>query len=304
MFYEPAERVFARGLRVLGADPKPSFLYLHTMDVHGPYLPPHRFLPPGYRPGDYVGYSRFLRLSRDELLAASFAPSLTNVRERYAAGVRHADEAIGTLRAALEALGRWDEALVWISADHGEALGEQGFAGHGVGWLGPPLIQVPLVLKLPRSWGVTPRRIGEPVSTLDIVPTTLALLDRPPLPEAFGADVSEAARSGAAPGDRTLVSWNPTDAGDHYSAVRGRFQLALLVTPDGRRERRLYDLDADPDAIRDVAASHPETIRELEGAIDAHREREARLALARTPGAIDPQMRERLRALGYVDDVH
>jgi arylsulfatase A-like enzyme len=65
-FYEPAERVFARGLRVLEADPKPSFLYLHTMDVHGPYLPPHRFLPPGYRPGDYVGYSRFLRLSRDD----------------------------------------------------------------------------------------------------------------------------------------------------------------------------------------------------------------------------------------------
>lgn len=301
-FYEPAERVYARGLQMLDASPRPAFLYLHTMDVHGPYLPPLRFLPPTYRPDDYVGYSRFLRLSRDEIRAESFAPSLSNVRERYAAGVRHADAAIGTLRAELEARGRWEEALVWITADHGEALGEQGFAGHGVGWLGPTLIRVPLVLKLPRSWGVAPKRIVEPVSTLDIVPTTLALLDRPPLAEAFGADVSAAARNGAAPRDRVLVAWNPSDAGDHYSAVRGAFQLALLVGSDGMRERSLYDLVADPGATRDVAGAHPDIVRELEAAIDSHREREAGLALTRTPGAVDPRLRERLQALGYLDD--
>ena len=304
LYYEPAERLFARGLRLFDRAARPAFLYLHAMDVHGPYLPPHRLLPANYQPADYVGYSQFLRLSPGEVVADSFQPSLENVRERYAAGVRHADEAIGTLRTALQARGRWDEALVWITADHGEALGEHGFAGHGVGWLGPPLIQVPLLLKLPRSWGLAPALVDAPVSTLDILPTTLALLGRPPNAAAFGADLSAGVRAGAIPEDRVVVSWVSTEAGDHYSAVRGAYQLALLIGRDGRRERQLYDLEADRGTTRDIASAHPDRARELEAAIDAHREREARLALAPTPTAIDPQLRERLRALGYLDDAH
>lgn len=304
LYYEPAERLFARGLRLFDRAARPAFLYLHAMDVHGPYLPPHRFLPATYRAADYVGYSQFLRLSQDEVAAASFQPSLANVRARYAAGVRHADEAIGTLRADLQARGRWDEALVWITADHGEALGEHGYVGHGIGWLGPPLTQVPLLLKLPRSWGFAPAVIAAPVSTLDILPTTLALLGRPSLAEAFGADVSEGLRAGAVPTERALVSWSATEAGDHYAAVRGRLQFTLLIRRDGQRERQLFDLEADAGTTRDIAAAHPDVVRELEVAIDAHREREARLALATSPAAIDPQLRERLRALGYLDDAH
>jgi hypothetical protein len=82
--------------------------------------------------------------------------------------------------------------------------------------------------------------------------------------------------------------------------VRGA-QLAPS-SRDGRRERQLYDLAADPDAAVDVAAVHPEVVRDLEAAIDAHRERERGLTRAATPGVIDAQTRERLRALGYIDD--
>lgn len=304
LYYEPALRLFARGLRLFDRAARPTFLYLHAMDVHGPYLPPHRLLPASYRPGDYLGYSQFLRLSHGEVVADSFQPTLENVRQRYAAGVRNADEAVGTLRAALQARGRWDEALVWITADHGEALGENGFTGHGIGWLGPALTQVPLLLKLPRSWGLAPAVVATPVSTLDILPTTLGLLDRPPNAAAFGADLSAGVRAGSTPEDRVVVSWVATEAGDHYAAVRGRHQLALLIRRDGRRERRLHDLETDPGTTRDIAAAHPDAVRDLEAAIDAHRDREARLALAPTPAAIDPQLRERLRALGYLDDAH
>ncbi len=304
LYYEPAERLFARGLRLFDHASRPAFLYLHAMDVHGPYLPPRRLLPPSYQPADYVGYSQFLRLAPGEVSADSFQPSLANVRTRYAAGVRHADEAIGTLRAALQARGRWDEALVWVTADHGEALGEHGFAGHGVGWLGPPLIRVPLLLKLPRSWGLAPSRVEAAVSTLDILPTTLALLGRPPLAEAFGADLCAGMRAGAISEDRAVVSWVSTKEGDHYAAMRGPYQLALWIDRDGRRERALHDLERDPGTTHDIAPAHPDVARELEAAIDAHRDREARLALAPAPAAIDPQLRERLRALGYLDDAH
>lgn len=302
LLYEPAEQVFARGLDLFSRAAEPAFLYLHSMDVHGPYLPPRRFLPADYVPGDYIGYSTFLRLSQAEVLAPSFAPVLTNVRQRYAAGVRHVDEAIGSLRAGLIASGRWDEALVWITADHGEALGEHGFTGHGIGWLGPVLTQVPLLLKLPRSWGIAPVRVDAPVSLFDIVPTTLSLTGLPPLPDAFGTDLSAIIHGAEIADAPALISWNPTDAGDHYAAVRGAFQLAVLIRPDGGRQRTLYDLLADPGATLDVGSAHPEVVRELEAAVDAYREREARLAMVGAQKGVDAQMRERLRALGYIDE--
>jgi len=301
LYYEPASRLFARGLRVLDALPRPALLYLHAMDVHGPYLPPRRLLPPDFDPRHYISYSRMLRLDRAQVLDPGFAPILANLRQRYAAGVRFADEQMGALRRALEASGRWDEALVCVVADHGEALGEQGFLGHGVASLAPPLVQVPFVWKLPRSWGVAPHERHDPVSTADLVPTLLDLLGRPPLPDAFGASLAGALRGQPEPTGRDVFSWNPWAGTDHYSVVRGAFQAAVQIAPDGRRSTQLYDLSADPDATRDVAAANPELVAALGASLDAHRAREQRLAGSAASGPLDPELRARLRALGYVD---
>ncbi len=303
LYYEPADRLFARGARLFGAASRPAFLYLHAMDVHGPYLPPLDLLPSDYRPSDYLAYSEYLRIPRDEVASAAFAPVLANARARYAGGVRRADAAIGRLRAQLEASGRWDEALVWITADHGEAFGEHGFTGHGVASLAPPLIQVPLLLKLPRSWSEPPRVIDEPVSPIDVLPTTLALLGRPVPPDCFGAPLDAAVRGTAPPPARDLIAWYPAADGEHYAALRGSWQLALRIAPDGVRDRQLYDLATDPGTLRDVSSAHADLAAALEAAVDAHRAREARLALVPMRGGeVDPATRERLRALGYVDD--
>lgn len=302
LYYEPAQRLFARGARLFGGLPRPAFLYLHAMDIHGPYLPPRRLLPPDYDPAAYLPYSRFLRLPRETLLDPATAPILENARMRYAAGVRHADEALGQLRETLVAQGRWDEALVWILSDHGEAFGEQGFVGHGTESLQPVLIHVPLVLKPPRSWSVRPRAVEEPVSTWDLLPTTLGLLGLPIPADAFGADLAAVVRDDVAPPARDLVSWSPWQQADHYAVVRDSTMLTLRIAPDGTRTRRLFDLAVDPDAERDVAPQHAALTEALEAAVDRHRalEQERAFAGGEMP-ALDPAARKRLEALGYID---
>jgi arylsulfatase len=302
LYYEPGNRLFRRALHMLDAVDRPALLYLHAMDVHGPYLAPRRLLPPDYDPAAYMAYSRMLRLDRAQVRDPAFAPALRNARQRYAAGVRLADESLGRLRDALIRRGRWDESLVCVVADHGEALGEDGFVGHGVASLMPALTQVPFVWKLPRSWGVAPREVDEPVSTIDLVPTMLDLLARPALPDSFGGSLAAALRTGAAPPAYDIVAWNPYAGVDYYTAIAGTWQLAVAIGPDGARTRALYDLAGDPGASDDVAAAHPDRVASLEAAVDRHRDRERRLANGAAPGAIDAATRARLRALGYVDD--
>src|SRR5262245_65578196 len=82
------------------------------------------------------------------------------------------DEALGGLIAALKARGRYENALIIVTADHGELLGEHGFVGHMGRMLYEPLLHVPMVVKYPGA-GHPRGRIDTPVQTLDVTPTAL-----------------------------------------------------------------------------------------------------------------------------------
>src|SRR5690606_571559 len=59
------------------------------------------------------------------------AENKDQVQRTYWNAVAHADAALGTVIERLKALGVWDETLMLVTGDHGEALFEQGFLGHG-----------------------------------------------------------------------------------------------------------------------------------------------------------------------------
>jgi arylsulfatase A-like enzyme len=94
------------------------------------------------------------------------------LRALYQSEAAAADQAFGRLRSGLEQRGLWDEAWVLASADHGEELGEQDWLGHTVR-LSEALVRVPLLLRGPRSAGLSPRRIAVPVSQVDLFATAL-----------------------------------------------------------------------------------------------------------------------------------
>jgi arylsulfatase A-like enzyme len=130
----------------------PEFVWLHVLPPHAPYLR-HKSLfdrldalPPG------------LPEQVDTLeLETYFDPDVPlpdDLRARfwalYQLHVAHADRSIGRLLDAIRASGHWDETLLVVTADHGEEFGESGQIAHG-GNLDRVLIEVPLLIKLPRS---------------------------------------------------------------------------------------------------------------------------------------------------------
>lgn len=180
---------------------RPLFLYLHYMDVHGPYegdreclnrlldeverLPSKRELTP-------LEIARLDHLRRLPALAdpARHDP-LVRFREywvaRYEAGVFAADQHFEELRRGLAERGLWDNAYVIFASDHGEALCEHGFWDHGLS-VHHNQLHVPLILRWP---GVLDRgvRIPRIVELFNLMPTLLDQLRLPPVEGVQGASM-------------------------------------------------------------------------------------------------------------------
>lgn len=308
LYYPPFADVRRRALDLFDSSMGPTFLYLHTMDPHGPYLPPLAYLPEEFRAGDFFPYYRFNRMSgRGELGAPKFERHLRNLEQRYEGEVRYSDLEFGRLVEALKARARWDESLVWVLSDHGEAFGEHDFAGHGGENLTTTLIHVPLLLKLPRSWAIAPRVDPTPVSTLDVVPTTLSLLGAPVPPDAFGRDLAPIVMGQEAPERRTLISYaasylrEESTIRESYAAIAWPWKLDVKVQRGRPGDARLFQLESDPGELRDVAAHEPDVVRRLIHDVVDWREREQEYIYGPGQARVDDRVREQLRQLGYVE---
>ncbi|MEW6271277.1 MAG: sulfatase, partial [Thermodesulfobacteriota bacterium] len=114
------------------------------------------------------------RLAQDGVLTAERKLELAS---SYDAGLEAVDRTIGELLAALQAEGRYADALIVVTADHGELLGEQGLVGHG--W--PPFesaVNVPLIVKYPGGERAG-ERVDRRISALGVFATVLDAADVP-----------------------------------------------------------------------------------------------------------------------------
>ncbi len=114
----------------------------------------------------------------------------------YFAAITGVDAQIGRLVAALRAENLYDETLLVLTSDHGEAMGSQGLMGKCT-WY-EESVRVPSVWRLPGT--IPPHRNPLLLSTPDLYPTLLGLLglaDQTP-PSVEGRDLS-AALTRAAP---------------------------------------------------------------------------------------------------------
>ncbi len=94
-------------------------------------------------------------------------------RAMYQLNVAWGDQMLGRMLDALRRSGQYDHTLIVVTADHGEEFKECGQVEHG-GSLCRPLVEVPLLIKLPRRWQGPPLalRAGERPATIR-VPATL-----------------------------------------------------------------------------------------------------------------------------------
>ncbi len=283
------------------------FAYLHYIDLHDPYRPAPPYDTLFSRRGDGTGadvyrgvdFSRWgahltaIRNGEHTLSAAD----VEELRALYDGQLRAIDDEIGRLLRRLKDIGLYDETLIVVTADHGDAFMEHGFISHSATPY-EELVRVPLIMKLPggRSAGEV---VESQVRLVDLMPTLLALADIEADVDVDGCDLVPWIRLGRRPeaADPTCdyaVIEIAEDEGEPALAVRTeRFKYIHLAG----RDDELYDLAADPGEQNNLAtAEEAEPLRRL--ALD--------LVARRATGGVDrmeldEQLLRELRALGYVD---
>ena len=275
---------------------EPLFLQLHFLPPHQPYQPRPEF--DIFSDPDYQGPVKpqmSLRRYSDGYL--TFTPEdVEQLRALYDGNLRMADDAIESVFAALRDAGRWDNALVVVTSDHGEAFGEHGAFSHNR-TLFDEMLHVPFVLRLPgdeRPEGVS---TGARVALSDVVPTILGYLGLPPQPEVLGVDLL-----GADPellASRVLF---------HRTFHRQRSQLGArgprfyALTGRNARWPLLFDQVDDPEQLTDLAAARPALFAGLAlGLRDFIAFSELRMPRDAGDVELSSEEIETLRALGYVE---
>ena len=146
-----------------------TFLYLHYLDPHSPY---HERAP----------------------LFDENTSGRARTISAYDSEIRFVDQ---HLRAAYDAFGWGRDTLLVVTADHGEEFWEHGDIGHGHSLFGE-VLNIPLIVRFPDGrWGG--RRVGAPVSLLDVLPTLRECVGQPPRGARRGAKPDA---PGARPPDR------------------------------------------------------------------------------------------------------
>ena len=151
------------------------FLWVHFMDPHDPYDPLARYRTQTNGPelfGPEDGTYQYLdegRLSEEKRVLNEGQREYA--RSLFLAEIRQLDEAIGRIKRTVESCATGDVHLCLV-ADHGEELWQHGEWGHGHS-LHDEVIHVPLLF-----WGggLKPRRIVEPISTINVLPTVTELM--------------------------------------------------------------------------------------------------------------------------------
>jgi len=280
---------------------KPFFLYLHYMDPHNAYRPPSEFCVfgrPGYtaRDDEINGVMNGIaeregtvgltdeRLAERELTRRDIA----RLSDLYDGEVLCADHYLGELFRRLKQLGLYDNTIVIIIADHGEAFLEHDSVKHG-GTLYQEAVHVPLIIAGP---GIQAgRRITGLVQLNDLAPTILAAARVEEEIEMSGRSLLPVLTGSGELEPRPAMAELPAH-GSHAFRVGHLKLIASAETVE------LYDLSQDPGELVNLSEKQPETVAHLRQLLDQ--------VLAEHPaappllGTATDRERDALRSLGYL----
>lgn len=222
---------------IAGVGDQPFFIYMNLQNSHIPYELPADF-PPRFGTGQVSFQVRFNSYPRDSVAA---------VKDLYSNSLAYVDSQIGRLVAHLKQSGRWDQTILIVSGDTGQAFFEHGFAAHANA-LYNEVMKVPLVIRAPElAQGHDPR----PAQHIDVPASILDLLGLPPHPSFQGRSLFEPSPDSSRP----LFMLAQTSLAHQYAIVRLNYKLIY----DARRKKYLlFDLSKDRGETKDLSAELPE----------------------------------------------
>ena len=224
------------------------------------------------------------------------------IRHRYRQEVAAVDLKVGELLDEMNDRGLLDDAVVVVTADHGEGLGDHGLVAH-IDQLYDSLLAVPLIMWAP---GRLPEGtvVGDAVGLVDVYPTLAELVDLPMPEDVMGRSLVGLAHgrpSAPRPFPLMAETYRPEAPLDKRALVVDGWKLIRTFYPRTPAVDELYDLSSDPDELHDVVRSRPDTASNLAVALD---QLVASVGRGATPrGArLTEEEKANLRALGYMAD--
>lgn len=295
---------------------RPLFLFVHFFGPHQPYEAPRD--APRQAPGPELplppdcfdvwhseldGELVAQRVMRREV---PLPPAvLEYIARLYDEEVRTVDRRFEGLLSVLdEGASPEGEWLIALTADHGDFLGEKSLLDHGH-YVYDPVLRVPLLVRFPHTWKVTPREFSGAVSSHDVYPTLLRAAGVTPGHPLSAEDLRVALAAPEAPRRQLLAENNENDAMTmHFGR---RFAHTFEAVTDGRwkliltdgKQAELFDLENDPGESVDRAADEPRRIAELRRWLEDFRRSETRYPSEGRP-VLSPEEMKKLRSLGYV----
>jgi arylsulfatase A-like enzyme len=286
---------------------QPFFLFINYMDAHTPYLPP----PP------YDGY--FSKMPKNSILHnnpppdSSFVTAQTSLinsvisgshqltpEEKeltvslYDGGILYLDHYLGLLFEKLKKLKIYDDTLIIITSDHGEAFGEHNQMEHGH-TLYEEVLRVPLIIKYPSAYPVH-GEVEKRTSLVDLMPTILSLL-RYPIPSGIDGEIMDKS-------DHQVIAelFLGVSKKDHKgtSDLRALYEGKEKYIWASQGSGELYNLEKDPQEETNLITKFPQKAQSMDMAL---KQWLASVKLSRTEKAnvkITKPMEEKLKALGYL----
>ena len=288
------------------SNPKPPrFLWVHYQDPHGPYTPPkpdhaavvsldeHRDKPLP------IGRSNQGRGVIPPYQALEELRRPSEYRERYAGEIHYADREIRRLVDQARATAGDRGLIILVTADHGESLGEARFHFMHTHTTTPEVAHIPMILFAP---DLTPGRVHDPVGHVDIMPTLMEAAGIDPPSETEGVALGPVVRGESSLPER----WLFCDIGGQLSAyddhgflraggLQGAWRKPGVTAPEiGEARGQRYRWK--PGGMWRAEGTGREP---LPPEIRLYAERAVPMVpLEQKP----PELEDRLRALGYLDD--
>jgi arylsulfatase A-like enzyme len=307
---------------------EPFFLYAHATDPHAPYRPPagfeEKFANPADTPEfnktykslvDKRGYGGGAVISRALCARSGINPDhfIRKAIDRYDGEILHNDASLEQLVGKLKQLGILDNTLIVVVSDHGEEFWEHGWTAHGQS-LYQELTHGIFVMWNPKLIP-TPKRVGDPVQLIDVMPTVLDLLGLKSPDMVQGQSLAALAKGQpfqrrgalmtsryASPHARGMVPENGTDTVALLDA-----NWKLIYRDKGKEVKmnkvELYDRRTDRAEQKNVAADHPQEVDRMMTEIGKWLDAEKQLKSLLGRGAkatLDRETLEKLRSLGYL----
>jgi arylsulfatase A-like enzyme len=279
----------------------PFFLYVHTTDPHSPYAPPEDYRT---KFASSVKQPRLGSLSRLKAVFEGKVSVTKNVVEDlislYDAEIAHNDHHFGVFLEELKKRGLYEDTLIILVSDHGEEFYERGTWEHQK-TLYAELLNIPLIVKFPSGIAFKAKKSSELAQHVDILPMVLDVLGLKIPEHVQGHSLLPSLSSGKQGGRlRKGFSYFNHLGRQGLSVVEGPWKL-IRHGKTGAQEHvlELYNHEEDPGEKVNVLERHSVVAEYLLSLMKTHEQGDSG-ALKPRRAVVDEELREKLKALGYV----